>query len=301
MSKYIYNPEKDKINENVSHLDLDDLIVGKVQVRNTAFGDIEELASNIRSVGLLQPIRVIPSKDIKNKYEIILGQRRFLAYKKLKDTDPDNFSKIPAFIDNRELDEVDYKMLSISENYFREENTTVEKIDAFEAAFNRYMSITAVAEKIGCSNSTARKYIKISRLPDKIRDAITERVINAQDALTAHDKIAALNGIENKLEDESDIETAIEMAKSLAKSSAPEKKAIQSQLKTPVRSPGELISKINKIKNPNSVPFTVNFLKSAAEALESASEDGGMTTEDYIVNTTTEKLEKDEYLDHDDD
>lgn len=301
MSKIIYNPGKDKINENVSHLDLDNLVVERVQVRNTSFGDIQELADNIRSVGLLQPIRVIPLPDKENKYEIILGQRRYLAYKKLRETDPANFSKIPSFIDNRKLDEVDYKMLSISENYFREENTTVEKIDAFEAAFNKYMSIPAVAEKIGCSKSTARKYIKISRLPDKIRDAINERVINAQDALTAHDKIAALNGVENILEDESDIDTAIEMAKNFAKCSAPEKKAIQSQLKTPVKSRDELVSKIDKIKNPNSVPFTANFLKSAAEALESASQDGGMTTEDYIVNTTTEKLEKDEYLDQDDD
>lgn len=293
----IYNPSQDKINDEVVHLKLDELYVDRVQVRNTSFGDIEELAGNIRGVGLLQPIRVIPGKD--GKYEIILGQRRFLAYKKLQQTDPENFSSIPAFIDNRKLDEVDQKMLSISENYFREENTTVEKIDAFETAFNKYMSISAVAEKIGCSPSTARKYIKISRLPNEIRLAIEEGIINAQDALTAHDKIAAINMVENKLEDPEDINIAIDLAKDMRQSTSAEKKAVLNKLNTKVGSSSELTSKIKKIKNPNTIEYSVSFLKNASNALQNASQDGGMTVEDYIVNTTTDKLEKDEYLEDD--
>ena len=64
---------------------LKELIIGKHQHRTQSVGsEIDELATNIKARGLLQPIRVV-SADSPNdgKYEIIMGQRRFLAVKKL--------------------------------------------------------------------------------------------------------------------------------------------------------------------------------------------------------------------------
>ena len=40
---------------------------------------LEELANSIRKNGIIQPIAVRPSKSDSNKYEIVAGERRWLA------------------------------------------------------------------------------------------------------------------------------------------------------------------------------------------------------------------------------
>ncbi|MXZ13392.1 MAG: ParB/RepB/Spo0J family partition protein [Candidatus Dadabacteria bacterium] len=66
-------------------LPLDDLVIGKGQVRTSEIGkDIEELANSIRVQGLLQPIVVCKSEEQSGKWEILTGQRRFLAHKLLE-------------------------------------------------------------------------------------------------------------------------------------------------------------------------------------------------------------------------
>ena len=62
---------------------LGDLIIGLGQVRTREVArDINELADSIAQVGLLEPIVVCPTQ-IEGKYEIITGQRRFLAHSEL--------------------------------------------------------------------------------------------------------------------------------------------------------------------------------------------------------------------------
>ena len=73
----------------VIEIPLVDLVIGKGQVRLTDVGkDIDELAESISKVGLLEPIVVCPTAQA-GKYEILTGQRRFLAHKKLgRETHP---------------------------------------------------------------------------------------------------------------------------------------------------------------------------------------------------------------------
>ena len=69
--------------KTVRDIPLDDLVIGKAQVRKRDVGkDIDELAESIRVVGLLEPIVVAPA-DKPGKFEIITGQRRFLAHQLL--------------------------------------------------------------------------------------------------------------------------------------------------------------------------------------------------------------------------
>ena len=68
----------------------------QMRTRNTDAG-IDELANSINKVGLLEPIVVIPSE--KGKYEIVTGQRRFLAFQHL------GREKIPAMVLDEAPDE----------------------------------------------------------------------------------------------------------------------------------------------------------------------------------------------------
>ena len=59
----------------VREIPLDDLVIGKAQVRKRDVAkDIDELAESIRVTGLLEPIVVAPA-DKPGKFEIITGQR----------------------------------------------------------------------------------------------------------------------------------------------------------------------------------------------------------------------------------
>ena len=62
---------------------LSDLVISKSQVRQRETGkEIDELVDSIQKVGLLEPILVAPAQTPGN-FEIILGQRRFLAHQEL--------------------------------------------------------------------------------------------------------------------------------------------------------------------------------------------------------------------------
>ena len=76
---------KIKEKREVREIALSDLTIGKGQVRVRDIGkDIDDLAENIRVMGLLEPIVVCESSTKKGQFEILAGQRRFLAHKQLK-------------------------------------------------------------------------------------------------------------------------------------------------------------------------------------------------------------------------
>jgi ParB family chromosome partitioning protein len=66
--------------QEVRDIKLSDLVIGKAQVRvRSVSKEIDELAESIRVHGLLEPIVVAPT-DKEGIYEILTGQRRFLAH-----------------------------------------------------------------------------------------------------------------------------------------------------------------------------------------------------------------------------
>ena len=87
---------------------MDSLEIGKGQVRLRDVGkDIDELAASIAKVGLLEPIVVAPG-SAPGKFEIITGQRRFLAHKKL------GAETIMAAVLDTAVDETEAKVISVT-------------------------------------------------------------------------------------------------------------------------------------------------------------------------------------------
>src|SRR5947207_10333443 len=96
---------------------LGQLVIGKGQVRTSDVAEgIDELAKSIQEVGLLHPIVVCPAEK-KGKFEILIGQRRFLAYQMLKK------KTIAAAVFDKRVDEIAAKVYSLTENLLDRKST----------------------------------------------------------------------------------------------------------------------------------------------------------------------------------
>ena len=134
----------------VANIEMIKLYVSNINVRKTLTSEedetgISDLANDIHTNGLINPITVRLNN---NKYEIIAGQRRYLATKLL------NKTHIPCNILN--VDSQKAEEISLVENVQRNQMTTIDKV-------------TSV---IHISKSTIRKYLKISKLPEEILDLL---------------------------------------------------------------------------------------------------------------------------------
>ncbi len=144
------------------------LYVSKANVRKTMNSDedetaISDLAADIRTNGLLNPLTV--RKASGNKYEIIAGQRRFLAIKENGD------KTIPCHI--MTVSDQKAEELSLVENVQRNQMTAGDKVRAYSKLYDVYnKDDDKVASVVHISRRTITKYLKIRELPSDILDML---------------------------------------------------------------------------------------------------------------------------------
>jgi ParB family chromosome partitioning protein len=166
---------------DVKELPLSSLVIGKGQVRLRDVGkDIDELAASIAKIGLLEPIVVCPAKE-KGKFEILTGQRRYLAHMQLKK------EKIMACILDREVDDTEAKVISVTENMVRRDLNRKDLIDACTALYRKYGSIKDVAEDTGLPYQKVSLYVKYDRLAPELKKLVDENEVDMKVALRAQD------------------------------------------------------------------------------------------------------------------
>ncbi|MFX1295491.1 MAG: ParB/RepB/Spo0J family partition protein [Promethearchaeota archaeon] len=140
---------------------------------------IEELAKSIQEKGLLNPIMVRKKSD--GTFELIAGQRRFLACKKL------GWNTIPAII--REItDDTDATIISLIENVHRADMNPIDKARAFQKINEKYNILNKVAKETGVSVSTVRKYLKLLNLAPSIQERLS--TANGPAGITTLAKVA---------------------------------------------------------------------------------------------------------------
>jgi ParB/RepB/Spo0J family partition protein len=124
---------------------------------------IEELASSIRQQGLLSPPIVRPLPD--GGYEVLVGQRRLLACRKL------GLDPVPCLVRD-DLGDTDAVALSLVENVHRADMHPLDKARALKALHDRHGSYERVARETAWSASTIRKYIQLLTLPDELQERL---------------------------------------------------------------------------------------------------------------------------------
>jgi len=214
--------------KEVIHIPLDDLEIGMGQVRLKDVGKgIDELTDSIRKVGLLEPI-VVCESETPGKFEIITGQRRFLAHKELgKET-------IWAAIMDERVDEMQAKILSVTENLIRRNLHSSDLVDVCTELYLKYGSIKAVCEETGLPYNKVSDHVKYVQLIPELKSIVKDGTVEMKTALKAQ-KAASVSGT---IDPNEAIELAIEMA---PMSNATQKNLVRDREKNPNKPVDEAI------------------------------------------------------------
>ncbi|WP_153733037.1 nucleoid occlusion protein [Sporosarcina obsidiansis] len=168
------------IEEDVHHLEkveqiaIDSIRPNQFQPR-TIFSEekIEELARTIHTHGVIQPI-VIRKMD-EEQYEIIAGERRYRAMRKL------GWTEVPAIV--RNLNDKETASIALIENLQREELTAIEEAYAYENLLQLHeLTQEALAQRLGKGQSTIANKMRLLKLPEEVQDAILRQEISERHA-----------------------------------------------------------------------------------------------------------------------
>lgn len=192
---------------------LDDLVIGRGQVRTSSPGKgIEELARSISVQGLLQPIVVCEART-EGKWEILTGQRRFLAHKMLK------LESIPAAVLDERVEESEAKAISITENLIRRRLSGKELKDGILYLYNIYGSVNDVVEATGLPRRQVQDYVKYPRLLPELKQLVDQAVVDINAAIKAQDASEDDLG-------EPDSEVAVRLARDMQPMSGVQRKKV---------------------------------------------------------------------------
>lgn len=153
-----------QITNQVRKLKVAAIIPNRYQPRKVFRAEsISELAETIQAHGLLQPIVV--REYTTDKYEIIAGERRFRAVKKLE------WSEVPAIVDNLTDDET--AAMALIENLQREALSPIEEAQAYDNLLTQNeITQTQLAQAVGKSQSFIANKLRLLKLPETIQEAI---------------------------------------------------------------------------------------------------------------------------------
>ena len=161
------------VQENILNINIQDIIPNRDQPRkNFDESGIRELALSIKENGLIQPVVVRKDGD---KYELIVGERRYKAVKKA------GLTEIPAFVKDYSED----KLIEIAliENIQREDLNAIEEALAYKNILERDMiTQEELSKKVGKSRSYIANMIRILDLPKKILDHVSRGTISVGQA-----------------------------------------------------------------------------------------------------------------------
>jgi len=125
-------------------------------------GNIAELMDSIRTKGVLEPI-LVRSKG--SRFEIIAGERRFIASKNL------GLKEIPAI--EMDVEENEAMEIALIENLQRKDLDLFEEADGLQALIDLYSyNHQQVSDKIGKARSTITEILSIAKIPPSVRDLI---------------------------------------------------------------------------------------------------------------------------------
>jgi ParB family chromosome partitioning protein len=135
--------------------------VGKYQPRRHFDPEkLEELASSIRTQGVIEPIIVRPVAN--GRFELIAGERRWRA------TQLAELTEIPALV--RELDDRAVIAIALIENIQREDLSPLEEAQALARLIEEFdLTHQQTADAVGRSRAAVSNLLRLLELPDEIR------------------------------------------------------------------------------------------------------------------------------------
>ena len=173
-----------KIEPQKNHLSISDLIPNKYQPRKIFDeNNLEDLTNSIKERGMIQPIIVRKSSDDKSKFEIIAGERRWLAAQRA------GLHNVPVVV--TEADDLKSLEFAIVENVQRHDLNPLEEAQGYKRLIDEFSyDQDKVSKFIGKSRSHITNSLRLLSLPEEVI-----KLIEAQKITAGHAKI--LVGLEN--------------------------------------------------------------------------------------------------------
>jgi len=184
LSSLLGDTEK-KIETN--KVSINDITRNKFQPRkNFSKENLEELTNSIKEQGVIQPIVVRPNKDLNGKYEIIAGERRWLASQNA------GLHEVPVVILN--IDDAKSLEFAIIENVQRKDLNAVEEAQGYQRLVDEFnYNQEKLSKFIGKSRSFIANSLRLLSLPDEILLMVEREQISAGHA-------RSLIGLNNSVE-----------------------------------------------------------------------------------------------------
>ena len=151
-----------KVNSNVNKLSVSELIRNKFQPRKIFdHKNLEELTNSIKERGVIQPIIARNSQDQLDKYEIIAGERRWLAAQNA------GLHEVPVVI--TEADDLKSLEFAIVENVQRHDLNSIEEANGYQKLIDQFgYDQEKVAKFIGKSRSHISNCLRLLTLPKEV-------------------------------------------------------------------------------------------------------------------------------------
>jgi len=173
-----------KVETNINKLSISDLVRNKNQPRKLFDKDsLEGLTNSIKERGIIQPIIVRRSQDQSATYEIIAGERRWLAAQNA------GLHEVPVVI--TEADDLKSLEFAIVENVQRHDLNAIEEAEGYQRLIDDFFyDQDKVAKFIGKSRSHISNCLRLLSLPNEVIDLIQNNKLSQ-----GHAKV--LVGLEN--------------------------------------------------------------------------------------------------------
>ncbi|MDC0396963.1 ParB/RepB/Spo0J family partition protein [Candidatus Pelagibacter sp.] len=173
-----------KVETSKNQLSISDLIPNKYQPRKIFDEEnLNDLTNSIKERGILQPIIVRKSTDDKSKFEIIAGERRWLAAQKA------GLHTVPVVI--TEANDLKSLEFAIVENVQRHDLNSLEEAQGYKCLIDEFnYDQEKVSKFIGKSRSHITNSLRLLTLPLEVI-----KLIETQKLTAGHAKI--LVGLEN--------------------------------------------------------------------------------------------------------
>jgi len=168
-------------------ISINNLTRNKFQPRkNFSKESLEELANSIKEQGVIQPIIVRPHESLEGKYEIIAGERRWLASQNA------GLHEVPVVV--LKVNDVKSLEFSIIENVQRQDLDPIEEARGYQRLIDDFnYNHDKLSKFIGKSRSYIANSLRLLSLQDEVLLMVEQRNLSAGHA-------RALIGLQNSVE-----------------------------------------------------------------------------------------------------
>ncbi|MGS2739858.1 ParB/RepB/Spo0J family partition protein [Sinomicrobium sp. M5D2P17] len=160
----------DKVVGNIVELDIESIEVNPFQPRTNFNEDtLQELASSIKELGVIQPITV--RKIEFNKYQLVSGERRFRASKLV------GLATVPAYI--RIANDQESLEMALVENIQRQDLDPIEIALSYQRLIDEIqLTQEQLSDRVGKKRSTIANYLRLLKLDPIIQTGMRDGFVS---------------------------------------------------------------------------------------------------------------------------